>query len=536
MKQPNLILAGFMGTGKTTVGREIARRTGREFLDIDQLIETELGLSVREIFTRYGEPFFREQERRVIAGLATRRGVVIAVGGGALLDATNRAMLAATGTIVCLEADEATLLARLSADPHRPLLAGDTPAARLRALLSARAAHYASFPLRVNTTGRSVNEVVDQVLQVVATAEPSPIETIPVNTPAARYTVYLAPGLLCRAGSLLHDLGLTGRVAIVTDPVVHQLHVSTLAQSLTAAGFDPVIVEVPGGEATKTLTTVAQLYRRFLALRLDRSSPVLAMGGGVVSDVAGFAAATFWRGLPLVQVPTTLVAMVDASIGGKTGVNLPQGKNLVGVFYQPRTVLCDPATLTTLPPVELRCGLAEVVKTAVIADPLLFATLEAAGCASPSTQIVRDAARVKAAIVAADPFEQGERITLNLGHTIGHALEVASHFRYRHGEAVSVGLVGAARLAAELGFCSPEVTDRVERLLKRIGLPVAYTGPKPAAVLARLKGDKKHRQGRLRWVLPVAIGKVVVTEDVPPEKVRAVVAGLWQATIMEAER
>ncbi len=537
----NIVLAGFMGTGKSVVGRAVAQRLGWPFLDTDSLVESALGVTVQEVFARYGEAFFRAQERQAVRHAATQRDVVIAVGGGALLEATNRAALEATGQIICLDAAPEAILARLPGDSSRPLLAGD-PEARLRSFLAARAAHYASLPYHVDTTGLSVAEVAERVIALAsrATADqgaptanrpsavsrvPSVAETIPVPVPGAEYHIYLAPGLLSRAGRVLRDLGLAGRAVVVTNPVVGKLYAELLGQGLGAAGCEWTVVEMPDGESYKTMDTMASLYAEFLRLGLERSSTVLALGGGVVGDVAGFAAATFLRGLPLVHVPTTLLAMVDSSIGGKTGVDLPGGKNLVGMFYQPKAVLCDPEVLATLPAVELRCGLAEAVKTAVIANPALFALLEA-GEPWPLGDIVRGAAGVKAAIVSADPTEQGLRATLNLGHTIGHAIEQASHFRYRHGEAVSIGLVGATRLAVQLSFCAPEVAERVEVLLRRSGLPIRYAGVDQENLLAALHVDKKRRGGRLRWILPVRIGEVIITDEVPQDAVLEVVTNL----------
>jgi 3-dehydroquinate synthase len=368
--------------------------------------------------------------------------------------------------------------------------------------------------------------------------------TMHIGLPGVEYPVHLGPGLLHDAGPILRKLGMSGTVAVVTNPLVGRLYANVLCPSLQAAGFSPVMVEMPDGEAHKTLATVAMLYGEFVRCRLERSSAVLALGGGVVGDVTGFAAATFLRGLPLVQVPTTLLAMVDSSLGGKTGVDLPAGKNLVGAFCQPSAVLGDTNTLATLPPAEVRGGLAEVVKSAVIGDPELFDILEAEarcgdlGCWYQSAQangstgedvriaIIRRAAAVKVAVVAADPTEQGRRAVLNLGHTIGHAVEQASGYGYRHGEAVSIGLVAATRMAVRLGLCAPEVAQRVEVLLQGIGLPVRYTGIEPPAVLASLSVDKKRRQGRARWVVPLAIGVVIITDEVPQELVQAIVADL----------
>ncbi|MBM4432015.1 MAG: 3-dehydroquinate synthase, partial [Chloroflexi bacterium] len=271
----------------------------------------------------------------------------------------------------------------------------------------------------------------------------------------------------------------------------------------------------------KTLSTVAALYEQFLAVGLDRKGAVLSLGGGVTGDMAGFAAATFLRGLPIVQVPTTLLAMVDASVGGKTAVDLPQGKNLVGAFKQPALVVIDPAVLATLPPEELRCGVAEAIKQAVIGDAGLFVALEkAAGDLSlwqgeEGAGWIARALRVKVQIVEEDPFEQGRRMVLNLGHTVGHVLERLSAFRLRHGEAVSIGMAAAARIAMELGLADPALADRLEAVLLAWGLPVRCPPFASWAICQALAYDKKRQQRTLRWVLPRSIGQVEVVEDVP---------------------
>jgi shikimate kinase / 3-dehydroquinate synthase len=536
----NIVLAGFMATGKTTVGRAIAASLGWEFVDTDYLIQQTAGMPIPDIFAKESEAGFRARERQAVESAAARRQAVIALGGGALVDAVNRQAVEAHGLVICLDADEDAILQRLSskaASRSRPLLAGEDRRASVRALLAARAPHYATLPLHVNTTGRTVNDIASEVESLwrrtsgskAASTVDAAEARVEVRVPGSEYQVRIGHGLLAQAGAWLAALELTGQAAIVTQPVLGLLYGGRLRESLAAAGIRSAVIPMPDGEAAKNLATVSMLYDEFFRLGLERSSTVVALGGGVVGDVAGFAAGTYLRGLPVVQAPTTLLAMVDSSIGGKTGVDLPGGKNLVGVFHQPRGVLCDPAVLATLPQVELRCGLAEVVKAAVIADAELFSLLEDAvrqAAAWPLAEIVRRSVGIKAAVVAADPTEQGLRATLNLGHTIGHAVELASGYRYRHGEAVSIGLVGAARLAASLDLCGAEVPQRVVRLLEGIGLPTAYTGLDPAVVEAGLAADKKRRAGRLRWILPVAIGQVTIRDDVPPEATSAVIRGL----------
>ncbi|RME44321.1 MAG: 3-dehydroquinate synthase, partial [Caldilineae bacterium] len=266
-------------------------------------------------------------------------------------------------------------------------------------------------------------------------------ETIPVKTPTGSYPIHLGEGVLSEAGERLAKRGFGGVCAVVTNPTVAQHHAGPLLDSLRRSGFRPVLCPIPDGEAHKTLATVAGLYDRFLSAGLERKSVVLALGGGVVGDTAGFAAATYLRGVPFVQIPTTLLAMVDASVGGKTGVDLPQGKNLVGAFKQPEMVLIDPLLLRTLPAAEFRAGLAEVLKHGIIGHPALFHALRRGDFTLP--WMIAEAVKVKVRVVEADPFEGGRRAVLNLGHTFGHAFERLANFRLRHGEGVAMGLVCA---------------------------------------------------------------------------------------------
>ncbi len=348
---------------------------------------------------------------------------------------------------------------------------------------------------------------------------------ISVQTPTKSYDILIDEELLEETGELLREGGLRGKAAIVTNPTVGELYASTVAGSLQRAGFEPVICQVPDGESYKTLTTVNSLYERFIEAGLDRSSTVLALGGGVIGDMAGFAAATYMRGLPLVHLPTTLLAMVDASLGGKVAVDHPRGKNLIGAFYQPWMVITDPATLLTLPAEEWRAGWAEVIKAGVIASPTLFEHLEVKG-SEPLEWIIDQAVAVKVAVVEEDPYEKGQRAILNLGHTFGHALEVLSDFTLRHGEAVSIGLVAAAKVALALEMCDEEVERRLVALLDKFDLPTRYEGYDPQRIWEAMAMDKKRRGKELRFVLPRAIGEVVITAEVPQKVVLDVLASL----------
>ena len=289
-------------------------------------------------------------------------------------------------------------------------------------------------------------------------------------------------------------------------------HGERLAESLRRAGYEPTLCLVPEGEQHKTLANIAALYDQFLAAGLDRRSPIIALGGGVIGDMTGFAAATYLRGTPFVQIPTTLLSMVDASVGGKTGVDLPQGKNLVGAFKQPHVVIIDVNVLETLPAAEFRSGLAEVIKHGLIGAPDLFLQFEAQGPTSLN-QLVTEAVRVKIKVVEEDPFEQGRRAVLNLGHTFGHAIEQVSNFSIRHGEGVAVGMVAATHMAAAIGRCDPSLVGRVRTVLERVGLPVQLPGYDLEAVVEAMGHDKKRAGKTLRFIIPQGVGDVVIIDN-----------------------
>ncbi|MFQ5422199.1 MAG: 3-dehydroquinate synthase, partial [Anaerolineae bacterium] len=303
-----------------------------------------------------------------------------------------------------------------------------------------------------------------------------------IKGPGSTYSIFLGENLLSDVGSHLKKIRFSGRCALVTNPTIRKHYAESVLQSLTRHGLRPVLCEIPDGEQFKTLQTVAELYEQFLAAGLERKSPVLALGGGVLGDAAGFAAATFLRGIPFVQIPTTLLAMVDASIGGKTGVDLPQGKNLVGAFKQPEMVFIDPAVLSTLPAVEFRSGLAEVVKNSIIGSPSLFEALKRGEFTLP--WMLAEAIQVKIRVVEADPFEQGRRAVLNLGHTFAHAFEQLSNYELRHGQAVSIGIACAARLAQNLNHCSAPDAEAIIDLLEFLDMPTQIPNHSPDAVWA----------------------------------------------------
>ena len=557
----NIVLTGFMGTGKSVVGREVARRLGRPFVDMDAEIESRAGKPIARIFSEDGETVFRQMESALCQELSARQGphsepaeglhpelaeglhpelvegshpelvegLVIATGGGALVDSRNREVTMRSGTIICLKSRPDEILRRLDdiAASDRPLLDVADPRAEIERLLEARRKAYEAIPWQIDTTRRSVEEIAARVIELAR------IVTLPVRYPGGQYEVHIGSGLLAHIGGAMRATGIpTGtHVAVVSNPYVAPLYGAEVESALREAGFEPFRCSIPDGEEHKTLATAARLYDQFLDGGLDRSGTVLALGGGVTGDVAGFAAASFMRGVRLVQVPTTLLAMVDASVGGKTGVDLPQGKNLVGAFKQPTLVLIDPTVLVTLPDEQTRGGVAEAIKAGIIGDPDLFAALEARAGAlaawhrEDGARWIERSLRVKIGVVECDPFESGRRALLNLGHTVGHALEKLSDYSLGHGQAISIGMVAAARLAVEAGLADLSLATRVELVLSTWGLPAECPPFEAEAIYTAMTHDKKARGSQLRWVLPRAIGRVEIAENIPSDVVKSVLGG-----------
>ncbi len=352
---------------------------------------------------------------------------------------------------------------------------------------------------------------------------------VDLTLPHHRYTVSIEPGLLAKLGLRVREVAPHDRAALLVDAAVSDTHGRTAAASLEAAGYQVLRIDMPIGESQKNLTTVAGIYEKLVGSRLERKSPVIALGGGVVGDTAGFVAATYLRGVPFVQCPTTLLAMVDASVGGKVGVNLPQGKNLVGAFYQPAAVIVDTQTLASLSQRELRCGLAECVKHGIIRDVTLFDWIDrhteaiAALNRDVMVELVQRNVKIKADVVMADEKETGPRAHLNFGHTFAHAIEATQAYGgYHHGEAVALGMVAASRLAVAQGLCDVSVTHRITDVLDKIGLPVEAAELAPTRhLLAAMRVDKKVADNRIRLVLPDRIGAVAIHKDVDDDAIAA---------------
>ncbi|MPY96286.1 MAG: iron-containing alcohol dehydrogenase [Acidimicrobiia bacterium] len=483
MSGDHVVLVGMMGSGKTSVGAALARRLGRPFVDADARLEAAVGCTISQLFADRGEAAFRALERDQLRELLGGRGaLVVATGGGVVLDQANRALLE-QATTVWLDVGPEALAGRLGTDPSRPLL-GDDPAGRLAALHEQRRPFYEAVA-RLVVDGAS--GLVEQVAERIAIAlrpphEVGPLTSVVVELGERSYPVVVGPGASGELAGLLP--GGTRRVAVVT-------------QASVPVAVDPDVEHrvflVGEGEEAKSLDTVEGLCRAFAAWGMSRADAVVAVGGGVVTDVAGFAAAVYHRGIPVVHVSTTLLGQVDAAIGGKTGVNLPEGKNLLGAFWQPSAVLCDTDHLATLPPREYRSGMGELAKYHFLGGGDLDEL------ALPER--VARAVAVKADVVAGDEREGGRRATLNYGHTLAHALEVAGAFDLRHGEAVAVGLVYAAELARALGRIDEARVAEHRRVVAAYGLPSRLPrGAAPDELVALMGRDKKALRG-LTFVL-----------------------------------
>lgn len=426
------------------------------------------------------------------------------------------------------------------------MLASGDPMERIRSLKAQRAARYAEADWTVHTDDLTIHQVVAEVLrgwravrQGVGgpNAYPQPEDLVTVcHTSSGSYPIYAGWGLTQRLPLILRSLGLGGTAYLFTDERVLRPHGRRAQLRLHEEGFVVHAFIIQPGEPSKSLETAQHAYRWLADLHAERGHVVLALGGGVVGDLAGFVAATFLRGMPLVQLPTSLAAMVDASIGGKVAVNLPQAKNLVGAFYQPRAVVADVALLASLPPRELASGWAEAIKHALILDPNLFALFERepepllALERDVTTRVVRRSMAIKAGVVVEDERETtGRRSILNYGHTVGHGIEAATEYGdYLHGEAVAVGMHAAALIGQRMGITPPEVVARQRQVLERFRLPVSAPRVNPDAVLRAMALDKKTAGGAIRWVLLKDIGRTVLRHDVPMELVREVVVELCQ--------
>ena len=546
MKQ-NIFITGFSGTGKTSTARALARSLGWRFVDTDDEIVEQAGKSIEDIFSQDGEQGFRDLERMVLARVAAGTGQVVATGGGIIMDVRNRRAMDAGGVVVLLEASPATILERLEREQAqrtggpavRPMLEADDPMERIRSLKACRQLNYTRAHLTVHTDDLTPGEAASEVARrwnVARAREPAADDAdlaARVHTSSGDYPVWVAWGIIDELGQRVKGIVDAPVAYIISDDGAHA-QARRAQVAMEAADIPTHLFFIPPGERSKTLAMAQYIYSWLADRKAERGHLVLAVGGGVVGDLAGFVAATYLRGMPFGQVPTSLLAMMDAAIGGKTAVDMPQGKNLVGAFYHPRFVLSDVSVLQTLPRRELNSGWAEAIKHGLILDQALLSTFEERADEIPelgqeiTTEVVRRSVAIKADVVSRDERETlGIRVLLNYGHTIGHAIESATDYgRYLHGEAVSIGMMGAAYIGEAMGLMSPDEVDRQRKVLTSYGLPLTFTRVDPDAIGEAMLTDKKIAAGTIRWVLLDGIGNAVTRVDVPLTLVRDAVRRL----------
>jgi shikimate kinase/3-dehydroquinate synthase len=502
VRQRSVVLSGFMATGKTTVGRLVAARLGLPFVDTDELIAQEAGRPTGEVFASEGEARFRDREARLILPLledGTRR--VFAFGGGAVTMPRVRYAALEAAAVVTLTATVESVAARVSSLTERPNLGASSPVVRARDLLELRRPAYGECERTIATDGRTPEELAAVIVGLAdrdAIVMPLGVRSYPIELGDGE------PAALARA---LDELDPSSLIT-VTDENVARERSAWLDAALGPGGRPETRIVLPPGEENKTITSVMKVWDGALGRGIDRQSVVLAFGGGVVGDLAGFAASTLLRGVRCVQIATTLLAMVDSSVGGKTGFDHAAGKNLLGAFFQPTRVLIDLEHLSTLPARQRAAGLAEIVKIALVRDAELLLRLEAdaeriaSGDREALRDVVRQAVLAKMRVVREDEHETGVRALLNLGHTVGHALEAhGGYTRLLHGEAVAIGTVVEMAAAERLGLSPRGGSERAAALFARCGLPTTVAPAELAAAWPFVMTDKKRSRSSLK--LPV---------------------------------
>jgi shikimate kinase/3-dehydroquinate synthase len=545
----NIFLVGLMGSGKTTIGRALAKRLNKRFFDSDHELEARTGASIPLIFEIEGEASFRQREADMIRDLTACEGVVLATGGGSILNPQSRDYLKSRGLVIYLRAGVSSILQRTGHDKNRPLLQTADPRARLEELALQREPYYQEVADIVIETGRpNVQYLVQTIIAylenlpekskgaAVSDADNQPMKDISptiaepirlqVELGERSYPITIGQSLLANP-TLIADAVSGERAAIVTNTVVGPLYLDAVTRSLRAAGKRVTAIVLPDGEEEKTWENLQRIYDALLGEQCDRKTTVIALGGGVVGDMAGFAAATYMRGVPFVQVPTTLLAQVDSSVGGKTGINHPLGKNMIGAFYQPKAVIADTATLGTLPPRELSAGLAEVIKHGAIIDAPFFDWIESnivrlmGRDPEALAYAIRRSCEIKADVVRQDEREGGLRAILNFGHTFAHAIESGMGYgQWLHGEAVGCGMVMAADLSQRLGYIDAATRARVAALVQAAGLPHRAPDLGAARWLELMQVDKKNEGGQIRFILLKPLG-VPLISTVPQDALLA---------------
>ncbi|WP_406425974.1 3-dehydroquinate synthase [Streptomyces sp. NBC_01589] len=536
MSGPLIVLVGPMGVGKSTVGELLADRLGTTYRDTDADVVATAGKPISEIFYDEGEEHFRELEREAVRAAVAEHTGVLSLGGGAVLDETTRTLLV-DHAVVYLSMDVEEAVKRVGLNTARPLLAVN-PRRQWRELMDARRHHYTEVArATVATDGRTPEEVAQAVLDALELPEragdpaapgrenthmtdqgPTRIQ-IAGSAGTDPYEVLIGRQLLGELPSLIGDRA--QRVAVLHPEALAETG-EAVRQDLADQGYEAIAIQLPNAEEAKTVEVAAYCWKALGQTGFTRTDVIVGVGGGATTDVAGFVAATWLRGVRWIAVPTTVLAMVDAAVGGKTGINTAEGKNLVGAFHPPAGVLCDLASLDSLPVHDYVSGMAEIIKAGFIADPAILDLIESdpEGARTPAgphtAELIERSIRVKAEVVSSDLKESGLREILNYGHTLGHAIEKNERYKWRHGAAVSIGMVFAAELGRLAGRLDDATADRHRAILESVGLPLTYRGDQWPKLLENMKVDKKSRGDLLRFIVLDGLGKPTVLEGPDP--------------------
>ncbi len=541
-----IFLTGLSGSGKSTVAQQVARMLRWDYVDTDVLLSERCGMPVGQVLVEYGEQKFRQMESEALMSTANQDQIIIATGGGAVIAEANRNFMRECGLTVYLETSIEIAWQRVQeqmrqsgTEAVRPLVIGTNGNQRLLDLYTARKQWYEQAAVCINTNEDSPEIIAGRIVAFalaygLSSSSSLPPAVITLQSGTATSQAIIEWSGLRHLPQSLQSTGFSHRVFIITDSDVGRLYIEPIQKILVGAGFVPQVFIVPAGEASKSIQYWQQILDWLVEQKTEREEPIIALGGGVVGDLAGFVAATYHRGVPLVQVPTSLLAQVDSAIGGKTGINHPLGKNLVGAFYQPKLIIVDPAFLLTLSERVYREGWAEIVKYGMILDADLFEMLEKhisslhARDASLLAKIIARCIQLKMDVVQHDERDVGLRNILNYGHTFGHALEVLTDYgTFLHGEAVAIGMEVAAQIAVARGLLTDEHALRQHQLLCALDLPVQGPGIDLESVLEMMQRDKKVRSGRMRWVLPTRIGHADVFDDIPLDIVQNAIATVY---------
>lgn len=506
-----------MGVGKTTIGKKLAQRLDFEFVDIDEYIERKIQLKIPLIFSTHGESYFRSLEKKFSQELAQKRNLVISTGGKTLLYKKNLNSLSSSGIIITLLASPDNILKRIQLEKNKRPLLDSFPAKRLCEIYRKRKHRYLSLPNRIDTSHLSEEKVVEEILKLIKGKK----RKFDMKIEGKKSSVIVKRGIINDLGSYLKDLAQEKRVFILSDETVFALYRNELIYELEKARLKYSIFLLSQGERHKNLKTAERIYHWLFKEKATRSSVFISFGGGVVSDIGGYVASTYHRGLNLVNVPTTLLSQIDASIGGKNGVNLKEAKNQFGTFYFPSLVLIDPVFLLSLDHRQMKEGIIEALKAGIIGDEKLFQIIKY----NPGGLFLKDmklldevimrAIKVKLNIVNQDPYEKKERRFLNLGHTFGHALE--SYYNYRkisHGQAVGLGMICACKMGILFNLSSENILAEIKNILLELKIPVKLRNLNVSKIISLMEYDKKRNNNRISFVIPRRIGEVLIKNNV----------------------